>query len=164
MNGRNKSKEIVRAFAQRHGIPNLALSDAGAAGLRLKEGVDLHLEQVAENEKLFIYLIVGVLPPLPEERLAYMEHMLTLNCLEHGTLCGTLAIDGLTDAVLLQAGIAEADLSVARLERAAQELLLHRPRIADSLGQFKSGGAMPRKAMQPTAARLKRRTMLEGEQ
>ena len=162
MNTQNKSNDIVRAFAQCHGIPNLALSDAGTAGLRLQEGVELYLEHVAENGKLFAYVIVGHLPSPLEERQAYMERLLTLNCLEQGTLCGTLAIDGLTDAVLLQAGIAEADLSVARVEQAAQELLRHRPRIADSLGQWEGGGVTLKKAALSTAAQLNRRTMSGG--
>lgn len=151
--------EVVRAFAQRHGISNLVLSEAGAAGLRLKEGVELYLEHVAANGKLFVYLIIDHLPSSPEERHAYVEHMLALNCLEQETLCGTLAIDDLTDAVLLQAGIAEADLSVARLEQAAQDLLLHRPRIANSLRQLGSGGATPKKAAQPTTAQWMSRKM-----
>lgn len=146
MHTKNKSNDIVRAFAQAHDIPSLALSEAGTAGVRLKEGAELYLERATEQGQLFIYTILGTLPSQPEERLAYMEHMLSLNCLEQGTLCGTLAVDGLTDAVLLQAGIAEADLSVARLEQAAQELLLHRPRLMDNLRRFEGGRATSKNA------------------
>lgn len=90
-----------------------------------------------------------------------MEHMLSLNCLEQGTLCGTLAVDSLTQAVLLQAGIAEADLSVARLEQAAQELLLHRPRLTDSLRRFEGGRATPEKM---AGLQLNRRLAAGGAQ
>ena len=133
-------------------------------GGRLPEGVELYLEQVAENGKLFVYVTVGNLPSSPPERQACLEHMLALNCLEQGTLCGTLAIDGLTDTVLLQAGIAEADLSVTRVEQAAQELLHHRPRIADSLGRLEAGGAPPKNAAQSTMAQLNRRIVLGAAQ
>ena len=157
----NKSAGIVRAFAQCHGIPNLALGNAGAAGVRLQDGMELYLERVAQPEKLFIYLNLGHLPSKPEERLAYLERMLSLNCLEQGTLCGTLAVDALTDEVLLQAGMAEAELSVARLEQTAQALLLHRSRLLDELRRFEDARPMPIKA---TGLQLKRRLIAGGVQ
>lgn len=161
MSAGNKTNDIIRTFAHCHGIPHLALDTAGTAGVRLKDGRELYLECAAEQGKLFIYAILGNLPSAPEERMACMEHMLSLNCLEQGTLCGTLAVDGLTDTVLLQAAIAEADLSVARLEQAAQELLLRRPRLMDDLRRFEGGRATSKKAAVP---HLNRRLAVGGAQ
>ena len=157
----NKSAGIVRAFAQCHGIPHLALGQAGAAGVRLQDGVELYLERAAQQEKLFIYLLLGHLPAKPEERLAYLEHMLSLNCLEQGTLCGTLAVDVLTDEVLLQVGMAEAELSVARLEQAAQTLLLHRARLLDELRRCEDARPPSNKAV---VRQLQRRLVAGGAQ
>lgn len=161
MSAANKANDIVRAFAQCHGIPNLSLGANGAAGVRLQDGVELYLERAAEQEKLFIYVLLDNLPSAPQERLAYMEHMLNLNCLEQGTLCGTVAVDGLSDAALLQVGIAEADLSVARLEQAAQALLLHRARLIDELRRFNEARPTSKKA---AVQQLNRRLMVGGGQ
>jgi|GEM_PF-2929284 len=153
MNSQNKFADIVQGFARRHGIANFSLSESGTAGLRLPEGEELYLEHTVENGKLFVYVIVGDLPLAAEERLAYMQQLLTLNCLEQGTVCGTLAIDERTNSVLLQAGIAEADVSVERLEQVAQELLHHRPRLTAELKQ-QEGGETTRKKKVATAAQL----------
>ena len=161
MNTENKSHDIVRACAQCHGIADLTLSEAGTAGLRLQDGVELYLERVADQGKLFLYTFVGTLPHEPEERLAYLEHLLHLHCLEQGTRCGTLAVDGLTDAVLLQTALAEAELSMARLEQAAQDLLLHRPRLIEELRRFEGKGATPKRT---TVQQMKRRLATGGVQ
>ena len=49
MNTDNKSHDIVRAFAQCHGIADLALSEAGTAGLRLQ----LHRPRLIEDLRRF---------------------------------------------------------------------------------------------------------------
>ncbi len=58
------------------------LGEAGTAGMRLQDSTELYLERVTEQEELFIYVLLDHLPSAPEKRLAYLAHMLNLNCLE----------------------------------------------------------------------------------
>jgi len=44
MRAENEVNDIVCAFAQYHGFPNLMLGEAVAAGVRLQDGVELYLD------------------------------------------------------------------------------------------------------------------------
>ena len=68
MSAENKANDIVCAFAQYHGFPNLMLGEPGAAGVRLQDGGELYLDPRGN-----------------------------LNCLEPGTRCGTFDQTRLVD-------------------------------------------------------------------
>ena len=152
INKNNVPQEVVQAFAQRHGITDLVRGAFGTAALRFPEGIEICLEEARTNGKLFVYLELGSLPA-GEARIACLERLLKLNCLEQGTSCGTLAIDEATDTVLLQAGLPLCDLSVPSLEQAMAALLLHRPRLAASLHE-QDDSVQEKKKAPSTAARL----------
>jgi len=154
MNKNYSPQEVVQAFAQRHGIMDLVWGASGTAALRFSEGIEICLEEARTNGKLFAYLELGSLPA-GEARIACLERLLKLNCLEQGTSCGTLAIDEATDTVLLQAGLPLSDLSMSGLEQAIAALLQHRPRLAASLHPQEQDDSMQEKKKAPsTAARL----------
>jgi Tir chaperone protein (CesT) family len=126
-------QRVLADLAQRYRIANLQLGPRGTAGIRLADGIELHLEHVQTTNKLFAYTVLGTLPVMEEDRLLFMTQMLEMNCMEQGTQCGTLALDRQQDVVLYQTGMAVEGLTVDTLERTLLALLAQHARLAAEL-------------------------------
>ncbi|QAU24162.1 hypothetical protein EO087_09300 [Dyella sp. M7H15-1] len=98
------AQAVLTEFAHHHGIAGFTLSHEGTAALRLPDGMEVFLEVVETAAKLFVYVPLDTLPQ-GQARQAYLEQLLHLNCLEHGTVGATLAVDSHTETVLLHKSV-----------------------------------------------------------
>lgn len=114
--------------------------------MTLQDRVELTLEYVQSADKLFVHTVVATLPDNESECAAMCRRLLEMNCLEQETSGGTLALDGSRDTVLYQTGLTADGLTLARLDKALQELLAHRQRMIDSLKGAGPAGPVKRRS------------------
>ena len=94
---RDHFAELLTAFGQEIGIPDLAFDANGTCSLIFDDMV-VNIEKNTEGEKIFLYSTVGTIPATDKE--PFYKMLLEANAFFKGTGGGTLAIDEPSCAVL----------------------------------------------------------------
>ncbi|MFC7518719.1 type III secretion system chaperone [Herbaspirillum sp. GCM10030257] len=122
---------LLAELGHRYGITNLKLSTQGAVGLRLKDGVELFLEQDSEQGRLYVYTPILSLPKANDARLRMFARMLELNFLGSSMAHGILSVQ--RNMAICHVSIAIADLKIDTLDQWLHYLLESRATLVNKL-------------------------------
>lgn len=126
---------LLAELGMHYAIAGLRLDAAATVGLCLKDGTELDLEYDAGRGRLHAYTPVMPIPRNEAQRLALFEAMLDFNCLQRETGSATLAVHRQREMAICQIWLTAADLQLATLDHALNDLLACRENIARRLNQ-----------------------------
>jgi hypothetical protein len=99
MNAEHPAQDLLTAFGQLTGLPNLRFDSQGCARLVFGSSVPIDLEVDSNTNNIWLYGVLGPVPPGGRERL--YRALLEGNLFGTQTLGSTLAVDPVQEEVLL---------------------------------------------------------------
>lgn len=129
---------LLAAWGQALGLPELVLSDLGTAALLIDGTLTLNFEHEADAGRLLLYVSLGA-PPVAE-REACFARLLQANLFGHGSGGGHIGLDPERDELVLSRQLVLDHADVTALEAAAEALIAAARTLREELA-LNAGGA-----------------------
>jgi hypothetical protein len=128
---------LLAAWGQALGLPELALSDLGTAALLIDGTLTLNIEHEDDAGRLLLYVPLGA--PPAAEREACFARLLQANLFGHGSGGGHIGLDAQRDELVLSRQLALDNTDLPALEAAIESLLAAARQLRELLAQSPSG-------------------------
>ena len=112
---------LIADFAQRAGLPTLALSADGTARLVVDRSHDVQIEYESTRQRLHLYTSLGA--PPSEDKTAWLERLLVANFFGRDTDGATVCLDPVKREALLVLTLELDTTTPATFENALQSLV-----------------------------------------
>jgi len=130
---------LLAAWGQALGLPELVLSDLGTAALLIDGTLTLNFEHEADAGRLLLYVSLGA-PPVAE-REACFARLLQANLFGHGSGGGHIGLDPERDELVLSRQLVLDHTDLPALEAAVEALIGAARELRDALGRSEAGAS-----------------------